>query len=304
MFDKRYLQYIKAIAVCKSISEAAQKLHISQPSLSRFLRQTEEDFGVILFDRNTIPLTITPAGKKYLRYVEKIDSLESMMREDLGYDKNQPHTLSVGTFPFMGSYVLPKIIPMFSAVYPEFNLNIQELSGKSLIKALEQGEIDIALTNLRPRKKRFSHHVLMDDEIFLVADYDERMRKLFPGCGDNMDAAIPVDWSLFEQSRLIVLRPWQNMRIAANLLCDYFHFKPYAREEVPSIATALSLVGSGKGITFVCRSHVACVPSSRPLIYFSLGEIATRMCIVAVYKKTCNPLIKKFCDVAVTALAK
>ena len=69
LIDQRRCKYIKAIAECHSFSRAAQQLYVSQPSLSRFVRKVEDELGVELFERDSIPLGLTPAGHKYLEYI-------------------------------------------------------------------------------------------------------------------------------------------------------------------------------------------------------------------------------------------
>ena len=64
LIDQRRCKYIKAIAECHSFSRAAQQLYVSQPSLSRFVRKVEDELGVELFERDSIPLGLTPAGHK------------------------------------------------------------------------------------------------------------------------------------------------------------------------------------------------------------------------------------------------
>ena len=64
--DFREMLYITTVADCRSITAAARKLYISQPSLSHIVSKVEQDVGVKLFDRGTSPLTITYAGEKYV----------------------------------------------------------------------------------------------------------------------------------------------------------------------------------------------------------------------------------------------
>ena len=77
--------YIKTIAQCGSITTAAKKLFVSQPSLSQMLRQLEQEIGLPIFDRSTSPLRLTYAGEKYLYAAERIlavnSELESQLRE-------------------------------------------------------------------------------------------------------------------------------------------------------------------------------------------------------------------------------
>ena len=70
--DFREMLYITTVADCRSITAAARKLYISQPSLSHIVSKVEQDVGVKLFDRGTSPLTITYAGEKYVETARKI----------------------------------------------------------------------------------------------------------------------------------------------------------------------------------------------------------------------------------------
>ena len=67
----RTLKYILVIAEEKSFTKAAQKLVISQPSLSYHVLRLEQELGVLLFDRSKLPLSLTPAGEKYIELAKK-----------------------------------------------------------------------------------------------------------------------------------------------------------------------------------------------------------------------------------------
>lgn len=64
--------YLAAIKQYGNISHAAKALYISQPYLSKFIKELEQDIGVILVNRNTSPLTLTYAGERYLHYMKQI----------------------------------------------------------------------------------------------------------------------------------------------------------------------------------------------------------------------------------------
>lgn len=306
MIDQRYCKYIKTIAECHSISKAAKALYISQPSLSRFLHRVEKEYGLQLFDRNFIPLKLTKDGEKYLSYVDKFQALDNEMRQDFSVIKQSySNKLTIATLPFLGTFILPKIVPHFSNLYPAVDLQIKELGSRDLIKSVENGEADIIITNLKPVSKQLTYKKLCGDPMVLVTRYDEKMKNLYPKNESIIKKPFSLDWKLFLHSTLIYLHPWQNMRIASDAVCNHFNFFPTKKREVPSMSTALSLVGSGKGFTFACKSHLACIPSDEPLIYFSLGDMENYMCILAAYKqKTAKIFTKKFCEESIKVLSK
>ncbi|MEG0803810.1 MAG: LysR family transcriptional regulator, partial [Pygmaiobacter sp.] len=144
MIDQRRCKYIKTIADCHSFSKAAQQLYVSQPSLSRFVKKVEEELNIELFDRETIPITLTSAGKKYLDYVEQFQQLESQMRVDFAaMNTGMISQLSIATLPFLGTYVLPKIVPNFANLYPSVDLQIEETNSRELLQRVEDGQADL-----------------------------------------------------------------------------------------------------------------------------------------------------------------
>lgn len=81
-------EYFIAIAEEGSISKAAERLYISQPSLSKYLKRLEENFGEELFCRESYPLKLTKAGELYLSYVKELTKKETRLLEELSYLRN------------------------------------------------------------------------------------------------------------------------------------------------------------------------------------------------------------------------
>lgn len=80
---ERDIDYVIAVAECKSISQAAEMLYISQPSLSRYLSNLEQELGVALFVRTLSGTQLTPAGELYLKYAKEIRLLRATLRHEL-----------------------------------------------------------------------------------------------------------------------------------------------------------------------------------------------------------------------------
>lgn len=303
MIDQRYIKYIKTIAQCHSFSKAAQLLYVSQPALSRFVKKVEDEMGASLFDRDTIPLRLTPAGERYLTYMEEFQDLEKKMYAEFSSHGAGAQSLTISTLPLLGLYVLPKIIPDFAEQYPSVDQRIVECSSVDLLKRLDEGETDLALTNLQPAREGFMVLKLLRDPLVIAAPYTDEMRRRYPGCADNLNSPLPADLKELEQKALIVLRPWQNMRIAAETACRHYGFTPAKVVEVPSLPSALSLVSSGRGITFICPTYVHCIQPQNPLIYFALDELEGLTDVRAICREdTKNLYVKEFCRCAVRKL--
>lgn len=304
MIDQRFCKYIKTIAQYHSFSKAAQVLYVSQPALSRFVKKVEDELGVALFDRDTIPLRLTLAGKRYLEYVDQFQALERNMRQEFSAMGKQAFSrLTIATLPLLGIYVLPRIVPDFAEQFPSVDQKIVECSSTEILKQLEHDDVDLVLTNLKPENPHLRYERLMGDPVVLAMRYDDELRQRYPDCGNNLEHPIPADLSQFQKQTLIVLRAWQNMRIVAEAICQHYSFTPRRVVEVPSLPSALSLVGCGRGMTFICPSYVHCIQPQTPLIYFSLPEMAELTDVLAVFREdNQNPLVEEFCQCAIRKL--
>lgn len=304
IIDQRACRFIKAIAEERSFSRAAEKLYISQPSLSRFVKNLENQLGVRLFDRNLIPLKLTPAGVIFIQYIDKFQILDKKMEQDLKkYNSNAGNTLIISTLPRLGIYLLPKIIPYFANTYSALDLNINEVSSNNGIDCLKEKSSDIFLTNLEVNDPAFISKVLCHDPIVLAANYTKSMQEFYPNNTSSPLKPYPVCWPLFQDMTFILLHPWQNMRIAANRIIRKNHLIPKKIIEVSSLPAGLSLVCANKGITFICNSAMSGVPLDSPLIYFSAGELQDITDIRALYRKdNTNQYIDLFCSMAAEKL--
>lgn len=113
------MKYVYEVYKEKSFSKAAKKLFISQPALSNMVRKAEKEMGAPIFDRSTIPLTVTKEGAYYIRTVEKIlfleRNLERYFQDIAGL---QGGTLALGGASYFCSFVYPDLIARFQTKYP------------------------------------------------------------------------------------------------------------------------------------------------------------------------------------------
>lgn len=79
--DFRQLQYIIQVAECGSITKAAAKLYITQPSLSNYISKLERELGVALFDRSISPIRPTPAGEEYIKDAKRILYIQEQLEK-------------------------------------------------------------------------------------------------------------------------------------------------------------------------------------------------------------------------------
>lgn len=141
----KQLEYFQAICKYNNITRASEELHISQPSLSNTIKELEEEFGVLLFRRQSKGLSLTSQGKILLEETELLlrqtNHLISRM-ESLTIEKP---VVRLGVPPMLGLLIFPKLLQIFHARYPDIRLEMVENGSLINQKMIQEGKLDAAL---------------------------------------------------------------------------------------------------------------------------------------------------------------
>ena len=143
------LRYLAAIVDSGlNISAAAEKLHISQPGVSRQLKLLEDELGFELFVRDGRQLVrLTPAGQRVLerarRLLHEAQSIKAMSSDVRDPAKG---SLSIATTHTQARYVLPSVIAQFRQRYPQVRLHLQQGTSEQIAELLNEGQVDIAIS--------------------------------------------------------------------------------------------------------------------------------------------------------------
>jgi len=144
--DLRSLRYFSEVASTENFSRAASRLHRTQPALSRCVRDLEAELGVLLFERVGRRAVITSAGKALLERVRSLlaqaDAVSDFARL-LAAGKTS--VLRVGAVPNMIERVLPDVLRRYRLRRPEVEVVLRPEGGTALLRALENGDVDLAL---------------------------------------------------------------------------------------------------------------------------------------------------------------
>lgn len=145
----KQLPYLLAIASEGSLSKAAKKLNISQPALSSFLKQLEEQTSLPMFTIVKNQYELTEAGRLMAQSHQKILNLYAQMKLQIQElqtgDQKYPSVLRVGTTPHIDAACITEAWLKFRRDYPSVELNIQNMKSHFLRAALERGELDLVI---------------------------------------------------------------------------------------------------------------------------------------------------------------
>ncbi|WP_315787653.1 LysR family transcriptional regulator [Fischerella sp. JS2] len=149
--DMYQIRYFLAIAETGGFTKAAERLFVSQPSLSAGIKKLEQELGVTLFERGGRRAILTPAGKFFLEKAKTIlNEYQVTLRELKGFH-HQP-TLRLGTLRTIRISSLAGLIRDFQAQHPNMLIELVDGTIEDLRNTLESGDIDLAITVLDNRE--------------------------------------------------------------------------------------------------------------------------------------------------------
>jgi DNA-binding transcriptional LysR family regulator len=148
----RHLEYFIEVARQKSFSKAADQMHISQPSISKVIKEIENHFGVILFYRTTKYVELTDAGEIILEQAEKIvSSFQNINANLVGDVKLKSGKIRIGIPPITGLTTFARLFGPFSKAYPNINIQLFEFGSKKIEIGILDGTLDVGIICIPPR---------------------------------------------------------------------------------------------------------------------------------------------------------
>jgi LysR family hydrogen peroxide-inducible transcriptional activator len=238
----RDLQYLVALADTRHFGRAAERCHVSQPTLSAQVRKLERFLGVPLLERRPRRLALTEAGEAVVdrarRMLQDADDIRALARASQDPLSGQ---LRVGLIPTLGPYLLPRVAPRLARALPKLQLMLHEYQTAPLVDRVVKGELDLAILALPADTKGLQTRSLFG-ESFLVAMPEKH----------RLAARKRVKVGELEGEKLLLLEEGHCLRNQALEVCAQV-----GTEEQDFRATSLEtlrqMVAAGLGITLLPR---------------------------------------------------
>lgn len=169
MFDFR-LKVFDTVARRLNFTKAANELNITQPAVTKHIKEIELNLNIKLFERNGTKIKLTQAGEILVKYTEEIFSVYQKMEFEIGQlqEKQKGH-LRLGASTTIAQYVLPPILAEFRKRFPEIQLNLVIHNSEKIEDLLTNNKIDVGLIEAQIKNRTFHYFPFMKDEIVLVA---------------------------------------------------------------------------------------------------------------------------------------
>src|SRR5687767_133245 len=154
------LAAFRAVADAGSVGRGAEKLFVSQPAVSKHIRQLERALGVTLFDRTPKGVRLTPAGELLADYARRIfmlaEEAEQAVADLRGLRRGR---LAIAASPTLGVYFLPEPLVHFRRTFPNVTVNVEVENSPVLQRRLLDGDVELGFSEVEPRRPEIESYV-------------------------------------------------------------------------------------------------------------------------------------------------
>jgi DNA-binding transcriptional LysR family regulator len=245
--DIRQLRYFLAVASERSFTRGAERLNMAQPPLSRRVQDLEIELGVKLFDRESRPLRLTPAGQLLLeqgsQVVQRMDQLHATMSRFVAGQKTR---FAIGLVPSTMYSRFVDVIRLFRDRAPNVDLRLYEMDTLEQVAALRDGRINAGFDRIRVDDATLRHQVLREEGLVGVLP------------AEHPRLADPRPLELEELAALpLIVYPREPRPSYADAVLALFAERgltPMEVHEVRELQTAMVMVAAGAGASVVPES--------------------------------------------------
>lgn len=255
--DIKEFEYIVAISEEKTLSKAAKRLCVSQPTLSNFLIHMEDDLGTDLFYRDKKLLMPTSAGKIYLEAAKKIISVRDQTYVAIhNLRQDNVETIRILATPLRGASLFATLYPQFIRRYPNIRLELSECYIGDMRRLLDAGDGDLGFgTFINPEAGDCTYIITSLEEVFLAA----------PGYYRD-EIKPPVTLSQFTNASFVLMAEGTTVRSIFDSMANAISFHPLVVFESSNMLVVGNMIRQGAGVGLLPKSMTRI--QSRDVVYF------------------------------------
>jgi len=237
----RAMQYLVTLADVRHFSKAAERCHVSQPTLSTQIRKLEEELDVQLVERSPRRVMLTEVGEEVVEraraLLAEVGAIKAIARRS-----RDPHsgTLRLGIFPTLAPYYLPHVVPELRRRFPRLTLRLFEEKTEDVISMLLQGRLDAGLLALPVDVDQLATR-LRCEEPFVLALNDQH----------PLAAQKVITMEQLEDQELLLLEDGHCLRDHALEVCQLVGAHEKLDFHATSMETLRQMVAAGTGITLL-----------------------------------------------------
>ena len=295
-----------------SFTKAAKSLYISQPSLSAAISRLEGDLGFRIFDRSTVPCSLTPEGKIYIEGIEEIIEVENnVQRRIRSYRDGHQRSISVGGGSFASYLILSEICSAFFKRYPEINvtLDIGNIGTQiNLMEKIENRELDILITYTNSHPGLIIEPIL--EERMVIAMHKDMLKsKVVENLALTGEEILSKsyspdreieDMSIFSDVEFLEFPPKSDTHQRMTKILGNYKVSRYKIDNARHSEMHYNLMCAGIGAVLTTTLAIEQKPYDENILFFvpKSEESHRKIYLAYNYLSRNDPLIKSFIEVA------
>ncbi|MBS1231151.1 MAG: transcriptional regulator, LysR family [Proteobacteria bacterium] len=271
--DVRRLKYFIATAEERSISRAAEKLHITQPPLTRHIQSLEEELGVQLFTRTNSGVELTQAGTALLGHARNINAHVELATEQIRrVAAGQAGRIDIGVFGSAMLNIIPRILSSYAQTCPDVHVVLHSASKGRQMEAMHQGRILIAFDRYLPESPELQTELVCREALWVA------LNRRNPLAQQKSISVVDL------KNEALIGEQDQSVFFVSQALCRHHHFEPLIVHKAADMISAVVMVAGGFGSALVPESVLNLqLPDVvfRPLV----SEVEALIDLHCVYRK-------------------
>lgn len=262
MIKLRDLEYLDAIDKHKHFGRAAEACFVSQPTLSAQIMKLEEQLNLTLVERHRRNVMLTPEGGALVLQARKVLTAAQEF-EDAAKSLSDPMAgeFHVGLIPTLAPYLLPHIMEGLNKALPKIKFFLYEKQTKTLLKDLNNGELDLLILPWLDEMEKFERYKLLEEPFVLTVHKDHAFSK-----------RKKIKLQDLENETVLTLEDGHCLRDQAMGYCFSAGAFEDTRFQATSLETLRYMVASGSGITLLPKLAVLNQPESPTIRYLPFTE--------------------------------
>jgi len=268
------LLYIKTIIDEKSVSKASRKLFVAQPALSQIIKRIENTYEIKLFNRIGNKILPTAAGEKYYNMATQILNIaENFQLEISNLNRLNIGKIKLGITNFLGTSVLPKVLPYFHERYPKVEIAIIETNSDGLEKGLLSGELDVVVMHALDENinEKINYDIISRDNFRILTS---KKNPLVKEAKNKKDSKYPeLDLKLLDKENFIMVHREQRIRQASDTILKKADIiNPKILYTLKNFSTVQLLIANGLGVTLMPQRYLNILSNNDILACFSINK--------------------------------
>ncbi|WP_042478821.1 LysR family transcriptional regulator [Bacillus ndiopicus] len=269
--ELKQLEYFLTLSQELHFTRAAEKLGITQPSLSQQIRLLEHEIGMPLFDRVGKKTLLTEAGRALLHHsynvFHELSQARAAISELQGLERG---TLKIGALLTVVNYLLPPTVMGFHNSYPNVELSLLGLRTGDIYNGLLQNELDLGIVFLPMEHEDLETIPLYQENLALAVAVDHPIAQ-----------AAFVTLDILKETPSVLLPNTYFLRQVINEQCQSLAFTPQPVLEMTTMESIITMVAKGMGVTilpkgyldYIDNPHIRTIPLKNPMLTTQIGIV-------------------------------